>query len=143
MKFETAMENNSADPCDGPDCEGCIVDPVMLADFKQAIHALSGKWKLEILGTLLDGGMRFGALRRALSPVTQHMLTVQLRELERDGLVSRQVLAEKPLQVAYELTDAAWRLLPAFRELLAWSKTHGPRRDAVTGETQPTAEMRE
>ena len=128
------MENNTTDPCDNRECEGCIADPALLSEFKQAIHALSGKWKLEILGTLMDGGVRFGALRRALAPITQHMLTAQLRELERDGLVSRKVLAEKPLQVEYELTDAAWGLLPAFRELLAWSKTFGPRRGAVASE---------
>nr|WP_309145022.1 MULTISPECIES: helix-turn-helix domain-containing protein [unclassified Bradyrhizobium] len=59
------------------------------------------------------------------------MLTAQLRELERDGLVARRVLAEKPLQVEYELTDSAWSLTPAFRELLAWSKTFGPRRNSA------------
>ncbi|KJC37154.1 transcriptional regulator [Bradyrhizobium sp. LTSP885] len=130
------MENNTTDPCGNRECEGCIADPALLSEFKQAIHALSGKWKLEILGTLMDGGVRFGALRRALAPITQHMLTAQLRELEHDGLVSRKVLAEKPLQVEYELTDSAWGLLPAFRELLAWSKTFGPRRTAVAGGTQ-------
>jgi DNA-binding HxlR family transcriptional regulator len=136
MNFETGMENNTTDPCDNRECEGCIADPALLSEFKQAIHALSGKWKLEILGTLMDGGVRFGALRRALAPITQHMLTAQLRELERDGLVSRKVLAAKPLQVEYELTDSAWGLLPAFRELLAWSKTYGPRRSTVASEAQ-------
>jgi len=137
MNFETGMENNTTDPCDNRESEGCIAVPALLAEFKQAIHVLSGKWKLEILGTLMDGGVRFGALRRALAPITQHMLTAQLRELERDGLVSRKVLAERPLQVEYELTDSAWGLTPVFRELLAWSKTY-PRRTAVASETQLT-----
>ncbi|WP_371818048.1 winged helix-turn-helix transcriptional regulator [Bradyrhizobium sp. CCBAU 53421] len=83
----------------------------------------------------MNGGVRFGALRRALVPITQHMLTAQLRELERDGLVARKVLAEKPLQVEYGLTNSAWGLTPAFRELLAWSKLYGPRRHAEAGET--------
>ena len=146
MNFETGMENNTTDPnttdpnitdpCDSPECEGCVAYPAMLAEFKQAIHVLSGKWKLEILSALMDGGVRFGALRRTLAPITQHMLTAQLRELERDGLVSRKVLAEKPLQVEYGLTDSAWGLMPAFRELLAWSKAYGVRRNAVADETQ-------
>ncbi|GKQ53117.1 helix-turn-helix domain-containing protein [Bradyrhizobium sp. Ce-3] len=124
------MENNTSDACDGSECENCPSDPSLLIDFKHAIDALGGKWKLEILFTLMNGGVRFGALRRALVPITQHMLTAQLRELERDGLVARKVLAERPLQVEYELTDSAWGLTPAFRELLAWSKAFGPRRHA-------------
>jgi DNA-binding HxlR family transcriptional regulator len=135
MKFETGMENNTSELCDGGECESCPTDPDLLIEFKHAIRALGGKWKLEILFTLMNGGVRFGALRRALVPITQHMLTAQLRELERDGLVSRKVLAEKPLRVAYELTDSAWGLAPAFRELLAWSKIHGPRRHAEASET--------
>nr|WP_249159741.1 helix-turn-helix domain-containing protein [Bradyrhizobium tropiciagri] len=128
------MENNTTDMCDGGDCASCTSDPATLVDFKHAVHALGGKWKLEILFTLMHGGIRFGALRRALAPITQHMLTAQLRELETDGLVLRKVLAEKPLQVAYELTDAAWGLTPAFRELLSWSKAHGLRRGVAASE---------
>lgn len=134
MKIETGMENSTSDVCDSGDCDSCHTDTSLLIDSKQAIHALSGKWKLEILFTLMHGGVRFGALRRALSPVTQHMLTAQLRELERDGLVARKVLAEKPLQVAYELTESAWGLTPAFRELLTWSKTYGSRRSSAASE---------
>ncbi|QPF82838.1 helix-turn-helix transcriptional regulator [Bradyrhizobium genosp. L] len=129
------MEINTTHPCDCDDSESCPTDPAILIEFKHAIHTLSGKWKLEILFLLMQGGVRFGALRRALVPVTQHMLTAQLRELERDGLVSRKVLAEKPLQVEYELTDSAWGLLPAFRELLTWSKAYGPRRGVASSET--------
>jgi DNA-binding HxlR family transcriptional regulator len=100
---------------------------------KHAIHALGGKWKLEILLSLMNGAMRFGALRRSLNGITQHMLTMQLRELEGDGLVLRTAYAEKPLRVEYELTDAAHGLLPAFRELLGWSKLHGPRLHGARG----------
>ncbi|MES5485719.1 helix-turn-helix domain-containing protein [Bradyrhizobium sp. INPA03-11B] len=135
------MENNTTDICDVGDCDSCPTDPTLLIDSKQAIHALSGKWKLEILFTLMHGGVRFGALRRALVPITQHMLTAQLRELEHDGLVARKVLAEKPLQVEYELTDSAWGLTPAFRELLAWSKTYGLRRSALASEATVGAEL--
>jgi DNA-binding HxlR family transcriptional regulator len=75
----------------------------------------------------MNAAMRFGALRRSLTGITQHMLTMQLRELEQDGLVSRTAYAEKPLRVEYELTDAAYGLLPAFRELLNRSKMYGSR----------------
>jgi DNA-binding HxlR family transcriptional regulator len=122
------MENNTTEPCDDNECVGCAPDPALLSDFKHAIHALGGKWKLEILFSLMNGAMRFGALRRAVGGVTQHMLSAQLRELEQDGLVLRTAYAEKPLRVEYELTDAAYGLLPAFRELLNWSKGFWPAR---------------
>ena len=119
MKFETGMENQTTEPCGATECAGCAPDPALLDDFKHAIHALGGKWKLEILFSLMNGAMRFGALRRSLNGITQHMLTMQLRELERDGLVLRTAHAEKPLRVEYELTDAAYGLLPAFRDCWA------------------------
>ena len=140
MKFETGMENNTtADACES-ECAACAPDPAVLADFQRAIHAISGKWKLEILFALMDGARRFGALRRSLAGITQHMLTVQLRELENDGLVLRTAFAEKPLRVEYELTDAAYGLLPAFRELLSWSKLYGLRRHSERSIT-PTQEQ--
>ena len=129
------MENNTA-PCDQDECTGWTSDPAMLGDFKHAIRAVGGKWKLEIMFELRNGAMRFGALRRSLDGITQHMLTMQLRELEQDGLVSRTAYAEKPLRVEYELTDAAYGLSPAFMELLSWSKIYGAGRDAVRGKAQ-------
>ena len=54
------------------------------------------------------------------------MLAAQLRELERDGLVLHAVSVEKPPRVEYELSNAAYGLLPAFRELLNWSRLYGP-----------------
>jgi DNA-binding HxlR family transcriptional regulator len=61
-------------------------------------------------------------------------LTTQLRELEQDGLVSRTAFAEKPLRVEYELTDAAYGLLPAFKEILSWSRLYGDARLAASHE---------
>jgi DNA-binding HxlR family transcriptional regulator len=130
MNFETSMENNT-DPAgehaddERAECAGCGPDPDALGAFKRAICTLGGKWKLEILFALMNGAVRFGALRRSVDGITQHMLTAQLRELEQDGLVLRTVFAEKPLRVEYELTDAAWALLPTFRGLLNWSKVYG------------------
>jgi DNA-binding HxlR family transcriptional regulator len=66
----------------------------------------------------MEGPVRFGRLRRAIGGITQHMLTAQLREFEHDGLLLRRAFAGVPL-VEYELTDAAYGLLPTFRALLA------------------------
>lgn len=113
---------NLTSACD-ESCD-CSPDPALLADFKRAIHALGGKWKLEILFALMNGPVRFGALRRSIGGITQHMLTTQLRELEQDGLMSRTAFAEKSLRVEYELTDAAYGLLPALKEILNWSRLY-------------------
>jgi len=109
MDLMTSMENQTA-PAQRPSdaqCRDCRHDPAKLARFQHAIRTLSGKWKLEILFRLLDGPVRFGRLRRMVGGITQHMLTVQLRELKRDGLVVRTTFADVPLRVEYELTDAA------------------------------------
>jgi DNA-binding HxlR family transcriptional regulator len=133
MNFETGLENNTDSAGEHADdesaeCTGCAPDPDALGTFKRAIRTLGGKWKLEILFALMNGAVRFGALRRSVDGITQHMLTAQLRELKQDGLVLRTAFAEKPLRVEYKLSDAAWALLPTFRELLNWSKTYGRER---------------
>ena len=133
MNFETSMENLTSACAD--DCD-CAPDATLLADFKRAIHALGGKWKLEILFALMNGALRFGALRRSIDGITQHMLTTQLRELEQDGLVSRTAFAEKTLRVEYQLTDAAYGLLPAFKEILSWSRLYGDARLATSQVTR-------
>ncbi|MFC0240978.1 winged helix-turn-helix transcriptional regulator [Rhodopseudomonas telluris] len=92
---------------------------------QHAIGVLAGKWKGEILRALIQGKQRFGALRRAIPGVTQHMLTMQLRDLEANGLVKRTVYAEVPPRVEYEMTPSAKALKPVFDELFKWSQEHG------------------
>lgn len=101
--------------------DGCAPDPRLVIQFRSALRALSGKWKVEILSALIDGPQRFGRLRRAVPGVSRHMLTEQLRELVRDGLVFRTAYAERVPRVEYELTDAGDGLLPVFRALRDWS----------------------
>jgi len=133
MDFDTGMEKHTDLRVDDPECAGCSTVPAAVAEFGGAIRAISGKWKLDLMLTLMEGPTRFGELRRSLPGITQHMLTAQLRELEQDGLVLRTVFAEVPLRVEYELTDAAWGLLPVFRAFVDWSKRYGPglRRNAA------------
>jgi DNA-binding HxlR family transcriptional regulator len=85
---------------------------------------IGGRWKLEILWLLHQRTHRFGELLRALSGVTQHMLTVRLRELEADGLVKRTVYAEIPLRVEYEITPMATQLKPIFDAILEWGEKY-------------------
>ncbi len=90
----------------------------------QALELLSGKWKPRILWRLQVGTMRFNELQRAIAPVTQRMLTLQLRELERDGLVVRRVYAEVPPRVEYSLTAPARELTPSLRAVGQWLLDH-------------------
>jgi len=108
------------------DCAGCRVpDVVEIRRFQAALRAIMGKWKVEAICALVDGPRRFGELRRCLPGVTQHMLTAQLRELERDGLVRRTAHAEVPPRVEYELTEAAYAMEPFFDAMVNWSARHG------------------
>jgi DNA-binding HxlR family transcriptional regulator len=94
--------------------------------FLEAMRPLTGKWKIEILWVLAQRTLRFGELRRALPGITQHMLSLRLRELEAEGLVRRTVYAESVPRVEYEISEAVYGLKPVFRAVLAWSEQFGP-----------------
>lgn len=93
--------------------EGCPVEA--------ALDIIGGKWKGVILYHLLkDEVLRFGEIRRVLPGVTQRMLTKQLRELERDGVVVREVYAEVPPRVEYSLTETGKSLREVIKALEVW-----------------------
>ena len=89
-----------------------------------AITVIGGKWKIPVLYNLRAGIMRFGELKKALPKVTQKMLTQQLRELERDGLLTRKVYAEVPPKVEYSLTPLAKELEPILDSLCSWGQVY-------------------
>lgn len=114
--------------------------------FHEAMRPLTGKWKLEILWQLAQRRQRFGELKRSLTGITQHMLSLRLRELEAEGLITRTVYAENVLRVEYEISEAVHGLKPVFQAVVAWSEQYGPiarRSQALTdaGEQQPDNEM--
>jgi len=94
-------------------------------EFRRAVGMIAGRWKLEILWLLSQGTHRFGELKRGLPGITQHMLTAQLRALEKDGLIKRTIFAEVPPRVEYEITPNARRLRPIFVEIVKWAEEHG------------------
>ncbi|HAT85362.1 MAG TPA: transcriptional regulator [Rhizobiales bacterium] len=82
---------------------------------------IGGKWKLSILKTLIfKETKRFGELRREVEGITQTMLTKQLRELEADGLIHREVFAEVPPRVEYSATEDGLALKPVFEAMHQW-----------------------
>jgi DNA-binding HxlR family transcriptional regulator len=87
---------------------------------ERTLEVLNGKWKANILFHLLTGTKRFGQLRRLMPKVTQQMLTAHLRELERDGIIRREVYPQVPPKVEYSLTDLGRGLAPVFDSIYAW-----------------------
>jgi len=90
-----------------------------------ALDMIGGKWKGVILNRLQGQTRRFNELKRTIPRITQRMLTTQLRELERDGLITRRVYAEVPPRVEYSLTAKGDSLKPVLASLLHWGETHG------------------
>jgi DNA-binding HxlR family transcriptional regulator len=87
-----------------------------------AMQVLGGRWRAVLVYYLLDGPKRFSDLRRDVPRISQRMLTLDLRELERSGLVSRTVYPEVPVRVEYELTSEGRALRGIIHELCVWGK---------------------
>lgn len=83
---------------------------------------VGGKWKSVILWYLRKGPKRYSDLRRQIPDITEKMLSLQLRELEKDGLVHRHVFAEVPPKVEYSLTELGTTLLPLLEATSAWGR---------------------
>lgn len=88
------------------------------------INLIGGKYKVVILYHLLDGCLRFSELQRLVPKATPKMLTQQLRELERDNLISRTVYPVVPPKTEYQLTDLGKTLLPVLDSLCEWGKNN-------------------
>lgn len=85
---------------------------------------IGDKWKVLILRDLLPGKKRFGELKKSIGSVSQKVLTAQLRDMERSGLVNRTVYAEVPPRVEYSLTELGQSLKPILDALSAWGEKY-------------------
>jgi DNA-binding HxlR family transcriptional regulator len=90
----------------------------------KTMDIIGGKWKSVALFYLLERPRRFNEFRRLMPLITQRMLTLQLRELERDGLIHREVFAEVPPRVEYSLTELGRSLEQILRLVCQWGKEH-------------------
>src|ERR1700739_5056233 len=116
MTSEKAITQRKPTSCNRPmvndrSCPGCLM-----------LDHLADKWAVLIVVRLASGTMRFAELRRAVDGISQKMLTVTLRDLERDGLVVRKLYASVPPKVEYSLTSLGNSLVDKVNELCAWDE---------------------
>ncbi len=89
------------------------------------LDVIGGKWKPLVIYQLKEGTLRFNQIVARVQPrITQRMLTKELRELERDGLVTRKVYAQVPPKVEYTLTKTGESLIPILDQLCDWGSEH-------------------
>lgn len=105
---------------DGPaqGSETCVV-------VRELLDRVGDKWSVLVISLLGERGYRFTELQRAIEGISQRMLTVTLRQLERDGLVSRTVHATVPPRVDYALTPLGESVLEPLQAFMHWAQEHG------------------
>ena len=94
-------------------------------ELRNILDRIADKWSLLVISVLADGVRRFGELRREIDGISQRMLTLTLRQLEREGLVTRTVFPVVPPRVDYQLTPLGSTLLDTIQSLVAWAGEHG------------------
>lgn len=105
------------------DFEGCPVETTL--------DIIGGKWKGILLYHLIDGKKRFNEFRKLYPKITQRMLTLQLRELERDGVIHREVYKQVPPKVEYSLTEFGRTLEPVILHMKDWGEKYKDRIDKL------------
>ena len=105
----------------------------LLCPVKYLIKALGGKWKLPILCILEVGGtVRFGQIKKKLGRVTNVMLSQTLKELERDGIITRHQYNEVPPRVDYTMTEKGKNVIPALSLLGDWAKDYMKQENTIS-----------
>ena len=94
--------------------------PVTNPGTREILDRVGDKWSLYVIDTLSEGPLRFNELKKVVEGISQRMLTLTLRHLERDGLVTRTMFPTIPPRVDYELTPLGFKLLKPVTELVDW-----------------------
>ncbi|MHA7290606.1 winged helix-turn-helix transcriptional regulator [Arthrobacter sp. MDT3-24] len=115
MEVTAALE-----PCGGADHPDCGI--------RDVLDRIGDKWSVLVIVELASGVRRFRELQRAIDGISQRMLTLTVRRLERDGLLTRTVYPTVPAQVTYELTERGSSLTLLVKQLADWSLDH---KDAI------------
>jgi DNA-binding HxlR family transcriptional regulator len=96
------------------------------------MHFIGGKWKTVVLWYLRGDKKRFSELKAQMPQITEKMLSIQLKQLEEDGLIHRKVYTSKPpLKVEYSLTEFGKTLLPLLNEIAKWGRTTGSEKGKI------------
>lgn len=93
-------------------------------EVRHLLTRIGDKWSLLVISLLGNGSLRFSELKREVEDISQRMLTLTLRNLERDGLVKRTVYPTVPPKVEYELTELGTTLLDTIDSLVQWTVSH-------------------
>ncbi len=97
----------------------------MFCPVRKTMEIIQGKWTLLILRDLMSGSRRFGELRRSLDGVSPRTLSVRLRELEAEGILTRKIYAEVPPRVEYRLTEKGAGLKTVIAAMAKWGTGRG------------------
>jgi len=107
-----------------PECSEIII-PV-----NDTLYVINGKWKMPIIGSLIQGSKRFKELERSIPKITPRMLSKELRELEMNQLIVRKVYDTMPVTIEYEITEYGLSLKKVFEAMYEWGVEH---RKRITG----------
>ena len=95
-----------------------------LAAVGDALYVIGGKWKLRIIIALQEGNKRFNELQRTVEGISARVLSNELKELEMNGFVKRNVYAQTPVVVEYEITEYSHSLHDVLNSLMEWGRRH-------------------
>jgi len=95
------------------------------------MNFIGGKWKTVVLWYLRNKTLRFGELKKQIPDITEKMLSIQLKSLEEDGLIKRQVFDEVPLRVEYSMTEFGKSLTPVLEAIAKWGRKMGDTQGTV------------
>lgn len=117
---DDAPNSSGSDPSDRDEHVSDSTFHASPCSFLDVMSVIGGKWRGTIIYCLSMGPRRFNELRREVSPITQKMLTQELKALAQDGLVARQRHSRIPPRVVYSLTELGESLIPIFESIYAW-----------------------
>lgn len=124
MEVGTSREPSDCDDTVDPEWDALQWDKRQDCEVRQILDRIADKWSLLVISLLARRTLRFSELRREIDGISQRMLTLTLRHLERDGLISRTVYPVVPPRVDYELTDLGCTLLEITDSLVRWTEAH-------------------
>jgi DNA-binding HxlR family transcriptional regulator len=99
-------------------------DPKVCEKVSGVLSRIADRWSMRVMGRLRGGPLRFSEIKRGTDGISQRMLTLTLRNLERDGLVKRTVFPAVPPRVEYELTELGRSMLASIDPLGSWTLSH-------------------